>query len=86
MSNEYNDKIMEQVRDRVEELWQLPSRPDLKEDCIDYVYTEYLNYEWAIHLLVIKFLSQHCGQAVSTKDYEYIQYLRKKDKENENDS
>ena len=72
MSNEYNDKIMEQVRDRVEELWQISSRPDLKEDCIDYVYSEYLNYESAIHVLVIRFLSQHCGQAVSSQDLEHM--------------
>ena len=72
MSNEINDKIMEQVSDRVEELWQLSSRPDLKEDCIEYVYSEYLNYESAIHVLVIRFLSQHCGQALSSADYKQM--------------
>ena len=72
MSNEINDEIMEQVRDRVSEVWQLPSRPDLEQDCIEYVYTEYLNYEWSMTYLVIKFLSKHCSQAVSSQDLKHM--------------
>ena len=40
-----NDKIMDEVREYVTNVWVLSSRPDLEADCIDYVYENYLDTE-----------------------------------------
>ena len=44
MSNEANDKIMDEVRDYVNNVWVLSNRPDLEADCIDYTYENYLDF------------------------------------------
>jgi len=80
MSNEINSTIMDNIRDNVNKLWVIEGRPDLEDDCLQYCYD---NTDIHVPFAMIEFLSKHCGQAVSTKDYEYIQHLRKKDKENE---
>ena len=80
MSNEINSTMMDNIRDNVNKLWVIEGRPDLEDDCLQYCYD---NTDIPVPFAMIEFLSKHCGQAVSTKDYEYIQHLRKKDKENE---
>ena len=73
MSNEYQDRLQEWISESVGEAWQLPDRPDLEADCVNYVWDKwdiesvyldeiYLNY------LMIQFLSYHCRSAVSSQD------------------
>ena len=38
MSNDAKDLLQEFVSETVGELWQLPTRPDLEKDCVDYVW------------------------------------------------
>jgi len=72
MSHEVNDRIIDDIRDTVHELWQLDSRPDLEADCCEYVYER---YEYLpIYKLVIEFLSKHCSDAMSTQDYEHMHH------------
>ena len=68
MSHEVNDIIIDNLRDNVHELWVLDSRPDLEADCLDYCYE---NIHTPVPTAMIEFLSQHCNQAMSTKDYEF---------------
>ena len=74
MSNEANDKIMDEVREYVTNVWVLSSRPDLEADCIDYTYENYLDTEGLkpISEIVIEFLSKHCTNAISTQDLEVM--------------
>ena len=91
MSNEINSTLMDNMRDNVHELWVIEGRPDLEDDCLQYCYD---NIDRPVPLTMIEFLSQHCSQAMSTKDYEFAQEehrknlvlkLRKSIKENQND-
>jgi len=91
MSNEINSTVMDNMRDNVHELWVIEGRPDLEDDCLQYCYD---NIDRPVPLTMIEFLSQHCSQAMSTKDYEFAQEehrknlvlkLRKSIKENQND-
>jgi hypothetical protein len=68
MSNIVNDIIMDNLRDKVHELWVIEGRPDLEDDCLDYCYE---NIHTPVPLAMIEFLSKHCMQAMSTKDYEF---------------
>ena len=38
MSNEAKENIQEFIRDEVSRQWQLPNRPDLEEDCIEFIW------------------------------------------------
>ena len=91
MSNEINSTLMDNMRDNVHELWVIEGRPDLEDDCLQYCYD---NIDRPVPITMIEFLSQHCSQAMSTKDYEFAQEehrknlvlkLRKSIKENQND-
>ena len=91
MSNEINSTVMDNMRDNVHELWVIEGRPDLEDDCLQYCYD---NIDRPVPLTMIEFLSQHCSQAMSTKDYEFAQEehrknlvlkLQKSIKENQND-
>ena len=68
MSNETNSVIMDNMRDNVHELWVIEGRPDLEDDCLQYCYE---NIDRPVPITMIEFLSQHCSQAMSTKDYEF---------------
>ena len=68
MSNETNSVIMDNMRDNVHELWVIKGRPDLEDDCLQYCYE---NIDRPVPITMIEFLSQHCSQAMSTKDYEF---------------
>ena len=90
MSNDANEKLKEFINDTVDRVWQLPTRPDLKKDCVDYVSEHWdndlvysddvrkkvplVNY---IKNLVIQFLSNHCREAVSSQDIEYMAIAEK---------
>jgi hypothetical protein len=69
MSHEVNDIIMDNLRDKVHELWVIEGRPDLEADCLEYCYE---NIHTPVPLAMIEFLSQHCSQAVSTQDLEHM--------------
>lgn len=66
MSNQINSTVMDNMRDNVHELWVIEGRPDLEDDCLQYCYD---NIDRPVPITMIEFLSQHCGQAVSTADY-----------------
>jgi len=69
MSNEINSTVMDNMRDNVHELWVIESRPDLEDDCLQYCYD---NIDRPVPITMIEFLSQHCGQAVSSADYKQM--------------
>ena len=81
MSNEINDIIMDDCREKVSRMWVMDGRPDLENDCITYVY-ERVHPESGypskqMHELVIEFLSKHCSQAVSSLDLKHMAGERK---------
>ena len=69
MSNEINSTVMDNMRDNVHELWVIVGRPDLEDDCLQYCYD---NINRPVPITMIEFLSQHCGQAVSSADYKQM--------------
>ena len=70
MSNETNSIIMDNMRDNVHELWKIEGRPDLEDDCLQYCYE---NIDKPVPIAMIEFLSQHCSQAVSTQDLNFME-------------
>jgi len=77
MSNEFREQVLEYVSDTVGEMWQLETRPDLEKDCIDFIVDEYVDEGFSkddlyINFLMIKFLSNHCRDAVSSQDLDYM--------------
>ena len=82
MSNDANERLQEFIGETVGEIWQLPTRPDLEADCVDYVW-EHWDKEVPYHdriyvnFLVIQFLSYHCREAVSSQDIEYMAIAEK---------
>ena len=70
MSNETNSVIMDNMRDNVHELWVIEGRPDLEDDCLQYCYE---NIDRPVPITMIEFLSQHCNQAVSTQDLNFME-------------
>ena len=77
MSNEFREQVLEYVSDTVGEMWQLETRPDLEKDCIDFIVDEYVDEGFSkddlyINFLIIKFLSNHCRDAVSSQDLDYM--------------
>jgi hypothetical protein len=75
MSNETNSVIMDNMRDNVHELWVIEGRPDLEDDCLQYCYE---NIDRPVPITMIEFLSQHCSQAMSTKDFDFAQEEHRK--------
>ena len=69
MSNEINSTVMDNMRDNVHELWVIDGRPDLEYDCLQYCYD---NIDRPVPITMIEFLSKHCYQALSSKDYEHM--------------
>ena len=69
MSNEINSTVIDNMRDNVHELWVIEDRPDLEDDCLQYCYD---NIDRPVPITMIEFLSQHCGQAVSSADYKQM--------------
>ena len=62
------------VENLVTKAWQLPSRPDLLKDCIEFVAVRHETtdgHDYITHI-IIKFLSSHCSQAVSSQDLDYM--------------
>ena len=77
MSCEVKEQLQEFISEAVSERWQLPTRPDLEADCIDYVWDKWdkevpYHDETYVTFLVIQFLSYHCREAVSSQDVEYM--------------
>ena len=75
MSNNINSTIMDNMRDNVHELWVIEGRPDLEDDCLQYCYD---NIDRPVPITMIEFLSTHCSQAMSTKDFEFAQEEHRK--------
>ena len=77
MSNEFREQILEYISDTVGEVWQLDTRPDLEKDCVDFIVDEWYDDGFSkddvyVNFLVIKFLSKHCRDAVSSQDLDYM--------------
>jgi len=71
-NTEFEHRCM--VTNLVTKAWQLPNRPDLLKDCIEFVAVRHETtdgHNYITHL-IIKFLSSHCNQAVSSQDLEYM--------------
>ena len=73
------NEIILYVEEEVEHLWQLESRPDLEKDCVDFIVNQWGEHEDNDYLayLVVKFLSNLCGDAVSSQDLEYMALAEK---------
>ena len=69
MSNAGTDNKTQRIIDAVTEVWKLPDRDDLLDDCINYVANNY-SHSYEIKNLVIEFLSMKCADALSTADLE----------------
>jgi len=67
------------VENLVTKAWQLPSRPDLLKDCIEFVLNNTKEVA-GVNELVIKFLSSHCSQAVSSQDLDYMAKEKRNEK------
>ena len=73
------NEIVLYVKEEVKHLWQLESRPDLEKDCVDFIVNQWGEHEDNDYLayLVVKFLSNLCGDAVSSQDLEYMALAEK---------
>ena len=75
MSNIGTEDRTQRIVDEVSDIWKLPDRDDLLDDCINYVVKNYI-HSYTIHLkecirhLVIEFLSNKCADAMSEADLE----------------
>ena len=67
MSNAGTDNKTQRIIDVVTEVWKLPDRDDLLDDCIDYVAKNY-SHSYEIKDLIITFLLNKCADALSTAD------------------
>jgi hypothetical protein len=78
MSNIFKEQMLEYISETVGELWQLETRPDLEKDCLEYILDQFNSNEELskdddfIKYLMIKFLSDHCKDAVSSQDLDYM--------------
>ena len=78
MSHEVNDMMADTIRDGVADIWMLPNRPDLEDDCVEYIYNYYIDSEQGVSsgdipTMVIEFLSKLCSDAISSQDIEYME-------------
>ena len=80
MSNRGTEDRRQRIVDRVTEVWKLPDRDDLLDDCIDYVAKNY-THSYTIHHLVIEFLSNKCADALSTADLKSMAFDEETEKE-----
>ena len=74
MSCEVKERLQEFISDTVGETWQLPTRPDLEADCVDYVLEHWekeLPYHDEVYVRLLVIL-HHCRDAVSSQDLEYM--------------
>jgi arginine/lysine/ornithine decarboxylase len=67
MSNAGTDNKTQRIIDAVTEVWKLPDRDDLLNDCINYVANNY-SHSYEIKDLVIEFLSMKCADVISEAD------------------
>ena len=82
MSNEFKEQVLEYISDTVGDVWQLETRPDLEKDCVDYVVDKFDDDGYSkdddfIKYLVIQFLSNHCRDAVSSQDIDFMAVAEK---------
>ena len=82
MSHEANDMMADTIRDGVADIWMLPNRPDLEEDCIEFIWDRWdkeIPYqdEVYINFLLIQFLSGHCQHAISSSDITHMEIMEK---------
>ena len=80
MSNIGTDNKTQRIIDAVTEVWKLPDRDDLLDDCINYVAKNY-SYSYEIKDLVIAFLSMKCADAMSTADLKSMAFDEETEKE-----
>jgi hypothetical protein len=76
------EELMSYVQEEVDKHWQLPNRPDLKEDCVNYIWERWDTEDMTkddiyVVYLFIQFLSYHCREAVSSQDIEYMAIAEK---------
>jgi len=81
------EDLMNFIGISVKDNWQLPNRPDLREDCVNYIWEHWTENDDAeavyyydevyVTFLLIQFLSYHCREAVSSQDIEYMAIAEK---------
>ena len=81
------EELMYYIQEEVDRQWQLPNRPDLREDCVNYVWEKWTHnddieavYDYdeiCVLGLIIQFLSNHCREAVSSQDIDYMALAEK---------
>jgi len=81
------EDLMNFIGISVKDNWQLPTRPDLEADCVNYIWEKWTEHddsdavydydEVYVTFLLIQFLSYHCREAVSSQDIEYMAIAEK---------
>ena len=77
MSNEANERLQEFISEEVSRQWQLPNRPDLEKDCVEFIWDRWdkeIPYQDEVYItfLLIQFLSGHCRNALSSQDIDFM--------------
>ena len=77
MSSKENDSFRESVKELVEEYWTIKDRPDLFEDCVEYVLERivfetlpFKNFKWtySVSYLMLEYFQSIAHNAISNTD------------------
>lgn len=77
MSSKENDSFRESVKELVEEYWTIKDRPDLFEDCVEYVLERivfemlpFKNFKWtySVSYLMLEYFQSIAHNAISNQD------------------
>jgi len=84
----WRKEVEEYINDKVADVWQLETRPDLEKDCVEYVLDKFDDDGYSkdddfIKYLVIQFLSNHCTSTYSSEDLEFMANAEEQRRKNE---
>ena len=72
MSNKENDNFNETIKELVEEYWTIKDRPDLFEDCVEYVLDEKMKgvsrESKSVSWLMLEYFQSIAHNAISNQD------------------
>ena len=72
MSNKENDNFNETIKELVEEYWTIKDRPDLFEDCVEYVLDEKMKgvsrESKSVSWLMLEYFQSIAHNAISNED------------------
>ena len=68
MSNKENDNFNETIKELVEEYWTIKDRPDLFEDCVEYVLERIVYKTHSVSWLMLEYFQSIAHNAISNED------------------